>query len=56
MKLRILKNSKVLISKKAIVFVKFQPKILKYEILFENSKVFFLKKQLWVNFILFSKT
>ena len=36
MKLRMLKNSTVLISKMAIVFFKFQPEISKYEIFFEN--------------------
>ena len=39
--LPILTNSRVLISKMAIVFFKFRQKIPKYEIFFENSKVFF---------------
>ena len=41
MRLRILKNSRVLISKVAIDFFKFQLKIPKYKIFFENSKVSF---------------
>ena len=41
MKLGILKNFRVLISKMAIVFFKFQPEIPNYKIFFENSKVFF---------------
>ena len=40
MKLCILKNLRVLISKMAIVLFKFQLKIPKYQIFFENSKVF----------------
>ena len=35
----------VLIMKMALVFFKFQPKIPKYEIFFENSKVFFILSQ-----------
>ena len=38
MKLRILKNSRVLISIMVIALFKFQPRIPKYEIFFENSK------------------
>ena len=37
---RILKNSRVLIRKTATVFFKFQPKVPKYKIFSENSKVF----------------
>ena len=44
--LHILKNSRVLVSKIVIVFLKFQQKIRKYEIFFENSKVFFLSETL----------
>ena len=42
MNLHILKNSRVLISNMEIVFVfKFQQKIPKYKVFFENTKVFF---------------
>ena len=50
--LRIFKNSRILISKKAIAFFKFQQKIPKYEIFFENSKDFFLSETMGeINFI-----
>ena len=39
-KIHILENSRALISKMTIVSFKFQPKILRYEIFFKNSKVF----------------
>ena len=42
-KLRILKNSRLLIRKMEIVFFKFQPKVHKYKIFFENSKFFLFK-------------
>ena len=36
-----MKNSRVLISKMAIIFFQIPTKILKYKVFFENSKVFF---------------